>query len=186
MGLHRLRRLLSYANVMATLAFFFALTGGATAAVKYLTTSTSITQGDLAGSTYGNPVIAAGKVTTGKIADGAITSAKFDTQAVAPNSSKLGGLTSSAFMTKVGSGTANVSGSVSQGACASNEVQAPAGTDPTTDFVVVSPGSVAFESVSSYYTVIGLNTLGIGVSVCNVGFAGPLDVSGTYRFVVLR
>ena len=68
---------LTYANVMATLALFFALTGGAVAAgVKYIVATDSITQGDLAGSTYGSPTIAAGKVTTEKIADGAVTSAK--------------------------------------------------------------------------------------------------------------
>jgi hypothetical protein len=87
----RLRRRLSYANVMATLAFFFALTGGAMAGVKYLTSSDPINAGDLAGSTYGNPVIATGKVTTGKVADGAITSAKFDSAATAPNAAKLRG-----------------------------------------------------------------------------------------------
>jgi hypothetical protein len=86
-----LRRRLSYANVMATLAFFFALTGGAMAGVKYLTASDSINAGDLAGSTYGNPVIAAGKVTSAKIADGAITSAKFASSATAPNASRVGG-----------------------------------------------------------------------------------------------
>jgi hypothetical protein len=71
-----LRGRLSYANVMATLALFFALTGGAMATTKYLQASDPITQGDLAGSTYGNPVIAAGRVTTAKIGDGAVTSAK--------------------------------------------------------------------------------------------------------------
>src|SRR5436190_11919361 len=76
-----LRRRLSYANVMATLALFFALTGGAMAGVKYLAASDSITQGDLAGSTYGTPLIAAGKVMTGKIADGAVTSGKLATSA---------------------------------------------------------------------------------------------------------
>jgi trimeric autotransporter adhesin len=47
--------------------------------------------GDLAG-TYPNPTIGAGKVTSGKIADGAITSAKFDNAATAPNASAVGGL----------------------------------------------------------------------------------------------
>jgi hypothetical protein len=80
-----LRRRLSYANVMATLALFFALTGSAAAVTKYLTANDPITAGDLAGSTYGNPVIANGKVTSAKIADGAITSAKFASSATAPN-----------------------------------------------------------------------------------------------------
>jgi hypothetical protein len=75
--LRRLRRRLSYANVMATLAFFFALTGASMAGVKYITASDVIPgTSDLAGSTYGNPLIAAGKVTSGKIADGAVTPSK--------------------------------------------------------------------------------------------------------------
>jgi hypothetical protein len=87
-----LRGRLSYANVIATLAFFFALTGGAMAGVKYIAASDTIpTTSDLAGSTYGNPLIAAGKVTSAKIADGAITSSKFDSSAIAPNASKVGG-----------------------------------------------------------------------------------------------
>jgi hypothetical protein len=77
-----LRARLSYANVMATVALFFALTGGAMAGVKYLTATDSITAGDLAGSTYGTPVIANGK----------ITSAKFDSAATAPRASAVGGL----------------------------------------------------------------------------------------------
>jgi len=86
-----MRRRLTYANVMATLAFFFALAGGSMAATKYLQASDPITHGDLAGSTYGSPVIASGKVTTGKIADGAVTSSKFDSSATAPNAAKLEG-----------------------------------------------------------------------------------------------
>jgi hypothetical protein len=77
-----LRRRISYANVLATLALFFALTGGAAAVGKYLTASDPITAGDLAGSTYGNPVIAAEKVTTGKIADAAVSAAKIADDAV--------------------------------------------------------------------------------------------------------
>jgi hypothetical protein len=50
--------------------------------------SDPITAGDLAGSTYGNPLIAAGKVTTGKLADGAVTSSKLADGAV--TSPKLG------------------------------------------------------------------------------------------------
>jgi len=41
---------------MATLAFFFALTGVATAGVKYITASDTIpSTSDLGSSTYGNP-----------------------------------------------------------------------------------------------------------------------------------
>ena len=60
-------------NVVATLALFFALTGTAAATAKYLTASDPITSGDLAGSTYGTPVMAPGSVISGKISDGAVT-----------------------------------------------------------------------------------------------------------------
>ena len=40
---------------VAFVALFFALTGSAFAGSKYLTARDPITQGDLAGSTYGNP-----------------------------------------------------------------------------------------------------------------------------------
>jgi hypothetical protein len=93
-----LRRRLTYANVIATLALFFAMTGGAMAGAKFIVATDTIpATSDLAGSTYGNPQIAAGKVTTNKIANGAITSSKFDASAVAPNADKLDGLDSSAF-----------------------------------------------------------------------------------------
>jgi hypothetical protein len=89
----RLRRRLAYANVIVTLALFFGLTGGSMACVKYVVATDTIpTTSDLAGSTYGNPMIAAFKVTTAKIADGAVTSSKFDGSALAPNSARLNGL----------------------------------------------------------------------------------------------
>ena len=102
-----LRRRVTYANVTATVALFFALTGGATAAAKVLiATATIPATSDLAGSTYGNPMIASGKVTSGKIADGAITTAKFNASAIAPNADKLDGLDSSAFQYSPSTGLA--------------------------------------------------------------------------------
>jgi hypothetical protein len=96
--LRRLRQRLSYANVIATVALFFALTGGAMAAGKYITATDPITSGDLAGSTYGSPFIASGQVSSAKIADGAITSSKFNAAALAPNADRLDGLDSSQFV----------------------------------------------------------------------------------------
>jgi hypothetical protein len=81
-----LRRRLTYANVIATLALFFALTGGAMAGVKYITASDTIpATSDLAGSTYGNPQIAAGKVTSGKVADGAVSNVKLQNSSLSVN-----------------------------------------------------------------------------------------------------
>jgi len=84
----KLRKRLSYAKIMATLALFLALTGGATAAAKFLVADAQIPAGDLAGSTYGAPVVA----------NGTLTSEKFAASATAPNASKLGGLGADAFV----------------------------------------------------------------------------------------
>ena len=61
---------------IAFIALFFALGGTALAGTKFLTASDQITQGDLSGSTYGDPLIAPGAVTTSKLADGTVTRAK--------------------------------------------------------------------------------------------------------------
>src|SRR5262245_47910930 len=109
---------LSYANVVATLAFFFALTGGSMAATKFLQASDPISEGDLAASTYGNPVIAAGKVTTAKIANEAITSAKFASNAVAPGATTLAGHPAADFGTVIARGSMTFSlNFVPLGAC---------------------------------------------------------------------
>jgi Repeat of unknown function (DUF5907) len=103
MSLRRgLRRRLTYANVMATLALFFALTGGAMAAGKDLTPSDPISAGDLEGSTYGIPEIAPGKVTSEKlaneavgtpqIANGGILTQDFADQAVTSQKIAIGGV----------------------------------------------------------------------------------------------
>jgi hypothetical protein len=77
------------------------------AAVPYIRPTDPISQGDLAGSTYGNPLIASGKVTTGKLADGAVTTGKladgavttgkFDSSAQAPDAAKLAGASPSDY-----------------------------------------------------------------------------------------
>lgn len=53
--------------------------------------------GDLTG-TYPNPTIGAAKVTTGKIADGAITTPKFNSSALAPDADELDGIDSTGFL----------------------------------------------------------------------------------------
>ena len=117
---HGLRGRLSYANVMATLALFFALTGGAMATTKYLQATDPITAGDLAGSTYGNPVIA----------DGAIGSAKFAPSAKAPDADKLDGIDSTAFLSGYGPGESGTTVSVPAGGQASGSSWCPAGKQP--------------------------------------------------------
>lgn len=115
---HGLRGRLSYANVMATLALFFALTGGAMAGTKYLQATDPITTGDLAGSTYGNPIVA----------DGAINSAKFAPTAKAPDADKLDGIDSTAFLSGyVGANSPESTVSVPAGGQATADNWCPAG-----------------------------------------------------------
>ena len=140
-----LRRRLSYANVIATLALFLALTGSAAAVGKYLTASDPITAGDLAGSTYGNPVIAGGKVTSAKITDGAITSSKFDSAAIAPNSDKLDGLDSSAFVQQPGGASLFF-------ASASSAVNIPSTTPVTVASLDVPAGTYLVSAQLAVFT----------------------------------
>jgi hypothetical protein len=110
MQLSGLRRRLSYANVMATLAFFFALTGASAAGVKYLANGDPA-GGDLAG-TYPDPTIAVG----------AITSAAFAPTAKAPDADKLDGIDSAQFLSGFVGGTSS-----------SSTVSVPAGAQGTAD-----------------------------------------------------
>jgi hypothetical protein len=64
----RLRRYLKRQPV-AFVALFFALGGGALAANGYIRSTETIPAGDLAGTTYGDPLIASGAVTNGKLAN---------------------------------------------------------------------------------------------------------------------
>lgn len=60
-------------HAVAYVALFFALSGTALAGTSYITKSEKITKGDLTGSTYGDPVIAAGKVTNKKLQQSSLT-----------------------------------------------------------------------------------------------------------------
>jgi hypothetical protein len=184
-GFGWLGRRLSYANVMATIAFFFALTGGAMATSKYLVATDTIPQtSDLAGSTYGNPLIADGKVTSGKIADGAIVTSKFDPSATAPNAAKLGGMDASAFPTIIASGTITLSGTnVALGQCATGEVEISDVNIFTDHIVVTAPyGRV---SATGFPDIIGVDTPGVGISACN-GNSFTTSVDGPYHYLILR
>jgi hypothetical protein len=176
-----MRHRLSYANVVATLALFFALTGGAWAATsKYLMASDPITQGDLAGSTYGNPLIANGK----------ITSSKFASTAKAPDADQLDGNDSTGFVTVVGRGmrsTAAINVSIDPGFCLASQALAPASTDPTTDYSIVQ----APDTVDNRLMVYGRLAVQGGAPVlniytCNISpFTLELPPT-TFRFTVVR
>jgi hypothetical protein len=60
-------------HVVAYVALFFAISGTALAGSSYITKSETITKGDLVGSAYGAPVIAAHKVTDTKLAHSSLT-----------------------------------------------------------------------------------------------------------------
>jgi len=60
-------------NLVAYTALFFALGGGAMAASTQIRSTDTIPEGDLAGSTYGNPLIGSGKETNGKLANSSLT-----------------------------------------------------------------------------------------------------------------
>jgi hypothetical protein len=113
----RVRRQLSYANVMSTIAVFAALGGGAYAAAtigakdikrnavraKHIKKN-QIASRHLKKGAVTNAKIAAGAITTGKLRDGAVTGAKVDeaTLAVVPNADRLDGLDSLDFVRGAG------------------------------------------------------------------------------------
>lgn len=166
-----MRQRLSYANVIATLALFFALTGGAMAANKYLMAGDQITQGDLAGSTYGNPVIAAG----------AITSAKFNSAAVAPNSTQLSGHALSDFPMVVARVTVPVgSANVPPGGCGGGGVTAT-GVNPATDVGIV--GAKGGQGTVNVQVQLSQNL--VSVAVCNLGDT-TISAVGDYPVIVIR
>jgi hypothetical protein len=158
-----LRGRLSYANVMATLALFFALTGGAMAATPYLRGSDPITAGDLAGSTYATPVIAAGK----------ITSAKFAPTAKAPDADKLDGIDSTQFLSGYGTGEASAGSTVSVPAGAQETASSwcPAGKQPLGGGYF-SEGPGGLRAVSAAFAINdALTQGGFSVTMANEGGA---------------
>jgi hypothetical protein len=136
---------LSYANLVATLALFFALTGTAAATGKYLLASDPITAGDLAGSSYGIPVIAAGK----------ITSTTFAPTAKAPDADTLDGIDSTQFLSGyVGGSSADSTVSVPSGAQGTASSWCPAGTRPLGGgYFPLTAGDSALRTVTAAFAV---------------------------------
>jgi hypothetical protein len=119
---------------VAFVALFFALGGGAMAAGQFLRSTDTITKGDLAGSTYGDPLIASGAVTNDKLANPSLT-LNSGTGLTGGGSVALGGNTTLG-VADGGIGTSQLAdGSVTTGKFASG-AQAPdsaelGGADPT-------------------------------------------------------
>ena len=160
-GFQGLRGRLSYANVMATLAFFFALTGGALAATGALKATDPITAGDLAGSTYGTPVVAAG----------AITSAKFASAAKAPDADMLAGIDSTQFLSGYGPGEAGSTVSVPAGAQAAASSWCPAGKMPLGGgYFALTAGDSALRTVTAAFAINDVTGApGFTVTMANEG-----------------
>lgn len=196
--LSKLRAHLSYANVMASIAVFIALGGGAYAAVtapKNSVVSRSIKDGqvkrvDLAPKAVTNSRIGPNAVTTSKILDGSVTTSKIgDAQVtlskLAPNS--VNGLTNIEDGTITG---ADVLENTLKFGCTSQNIQAPntgpyvVGTDGFCAFVVRpgSPNPSSFTwsaAAAACNNVVGDSTLAnpaqieeLGVS--NGGAQSPL------------
>jgi len=139
-----MRQRLSYANVMATLAFFFALTGASFAGVKYVEAGGTIpATSDLAGSTYGDPLIA----------DGTITSGKFASTAKAPDADTLDGIDSAQFLHGYVNGTStNSTLTVAAGAQGTADSWCPAGTRPLGGgYFPFTEGPSALRTVSASF-----------------------------------
>ena len=138
---------------VAFIALFFALGGSSLAANKYLTASDQIPQGDLAGSTYGDPVIATGAVTNGKLANSSLT--------VSPGK----GLTGGGSIPLGGTGTLSVDPTAVQsrvsGACSSGQVIASVNQDGS---VSCSGGRV----IAGYIAFDGTIDSGSGFSASRI------------------
>lgn len=160
-----LRGRLSYANVMATLALFFALTGGALAAAPYIVASDVIpATSDLAGSTYRNPLIANGK----------ITSAMFAPTAKAPDADKLDGIDSTQFLSGYGTGEVSAGSTVSvpAGAQATAGSWCPSGKQPLGGGYFAETGNSALRTVSAAFGINdALTQGGFLVTMANEGVA---------------
>jgi len=105
----QIRKRITYANVMSSIAVFLVLGGASAYAAKKIGSNeikgNSITTGKLKKEAVTAAKIKANSVTTGKIANGAVTGAKVSLNSLgtvpsAENANKLGGLSASAYQQK--------------------------------------------------------------------------------------
>lgn len=178
--LRKVRSRLTYANVMATLALFMALGGGAYAAAtapRNSVTSTSIRNGqvkqqDLSSRSVSNSKLVGRSVSNGKIADNAITTTKLGPNAVTTTKVVDGAITTPKLADL----------SVSSGKLADNAVtSSKLATNSVSGLTQIEDGTVTGADVLE-------NTLKFGCSAVTVQSpnAGPFQVGtdGFCAFVI--
>jgi hypothetical protein len=132
----RLRELLTYANVVATIAVFLALTGSALGAV-IITSNSQVAQGTISGHkppTGKHPNIISGSLNATDLASNAVTNAKI--AAFAVTSGKL-------------QGGAVTNGKLANGAVTNPKIGTQAIDDRTIQFGAVTNGDLADSAVST-------------------------------------
>jgi hypothetical protein len=173
---------------VAYVALFVALAGtaGATAPGLFIRPSDTVPAGDLAGSTYGNPLIAAGAVTGGKLANGAVTdgklasgavsTAKFAPGAQAPDSAKLGGQPATdyvrwtdahaAFASAFIFGSAPTPGQVgdADSSCILGEIKLMAGSAMPTNWVPADGQLLPITRYDTLFSLLGTTYGGDGTT----------------------
>lgn len=159
---------------VAYVALFFALSGAAVASTNYITKSEAITNGDLAGSTYGDPLIAAGKVTNKELAH----------PSVSVNAGT--GLTGGGSIALGGSGTLSLaSGYQLPQNCSSDQVATSNGSGSwvcksanVTQMMGGSIGTINATAGDQYLAPIGLSTPDTTSSNVEVGTSAVASAGG--------
>lgn len=186
----RLLRKLSYPNVVATVALFFALTGAATAGVKYLEWGAPA-GGDLAGS-LPNPTIAANAVGGAKVADNSLTGADIDestlgqvpSAASATDAATLNGRSSSDFARASVGGFAVNLPAVAAHSCISKLFDTPA-READDRMIVNPPGNLPNGVVLQPIYSINAGTVA-EVRVCNVSDVSVDPLGGYWGYVLIH
>jgi hypothetical protein len=169
--LRKLRSQLSYANVMATVALFMALGGGAYAAAtapRNSVTSTSIRNGqvkqqDLARRSVTNSKIRGRSVSNGKIADNAITTTKLGPNAVTTTKLADGSVTTAKLADK-----AVTTGKLDADAVTSDQLAA----NSVSGLKQIQNDSITGQDVIENSLTFGCTPL---------GFSAPANSSGPFQ-----
>lgn len=172
--LTRLKPHLSYANVMATVAVFLALGGGAFAAVKLQ--KNSVKTKIIKNGAVTEPKLAANAVSNGKVADNAITSSKIANGSVGRAKVSASGTATNTSGFNAGAGTCTQIYSIDAPGIQVGDVVA-------VSFDEINPGAL-YASVSDGTTGTANQ---LGLTICNAGgtlFINPGDLK--FNWVAFR